>query len=216
MNTNANSNTFYIRIHYTISGGRSVFPPILWTVLTSLRNITNHCVALQLFDFPPLCNFKCDLKLPAQVDAFVCLFSTIHFLMFLQCTCKRWCIITLVTFVWLHCVSSNVSSNGVHRQLHSYIGCICVIFSIVCFQMCPQIACLWRSIVTLVAFLLFFNVLFQMCPQTVCPRWSIVTLVAFVWFFSAMYFQMCPQIACPKIGIFIFDCIRLAFSSVCF
>ena len=53
----------------------------------------------------------------------------------------------------------------------------------VCFQMCPQVVCMWRCIVTLVALVgLFSNVRFQMSPQIACMRRSIVTLVvAFVW-----------------------------------
>ena len=52
----------------------------------------------------------------------------------------------------------------------------------VCFQMCPQIACLRRSIVALVAFVWFFSTVpFQMYPQSACLWGCIVTLVAFVW-----------------------------------
>ena len=62
--------------------------------------------------------------------------------------------------------------------------------------MFPQIACLRRGIVTLVAFVrLFSTVCFQMCPQFVCPRWCEVTLVAFVLIFPTVRFQMCPQMA---------------------
>ena len=52
---------------------------------------------------------------------------------------------------FLHCMFSDVSSNSLQEKRHSRIGCICVTFSTVCFQMSPQIACERRGIVTLVA-----------------------------------------------------------------
>ena len=62
------------------------------------------------------------------------------------------------------------------------------------FQMCPQIAYLRRSIVTLVAFVwLFSTVHFQMFSQIACMSRGIVALVAFVGLFSTVRFQMCPQ-----------------------
>ena len=68
--------------------------------------------------------------------------------------------------------------------------------------MSPQIACIVRSILTLVAFLwLFSTVCFQMCPQFTYPRGCIVTLVAFVWLFSTVLFQMSPQMASMRRGI---------------
>ena len=61
------------------------------------------------------------------------------------------------------------------------VGCICLIFSTVCFQMCPQIACIRGCIVTLVAFVCLFSAVdFQMCPQCACIRGCIVTLVTLV------------------------------------
>ena len=56
------------------------------------------------------------------------------------------------------------------------------LFSTVHFQMCPQMMCIWRSIVTLVAFVwLFSRMCFQMCLQIAPPRGGIFTLVAFIW-----------------------------------
>ena len=76
------------------------------------------------------------------------------------------------------------------------------LFSTVRFQMSPQISCLRRCIVALVAFVwLFSSVRFQMSPQITCLRRRIVTLVSFVWLFSTVRFQMCPQIACVHIHI---------------
>ena len=73
--------------------------------------------------------------------------------------------------------------------------------SSVLLQMSPQITCVGRRIVTLVAFIwLFSTVCCQMSPQTVCPSGCIVTVVAFVWLFSTMGFQMSPQISCPRRG----------------
>ena len=65
--------------------------------------------------------------------------------------------------------------------------------------MSPQITCLWRCKVTLVAFVWFFpTVCLQMYPQMNCLRGCIVTLVAFVWLFPTVDFQMSPQIACLR------------------
>ena len=52
---------------------------------------------------------------------------------------------------FLHCAFSNVSSNCLSEMMQNHIGCICLTFSTVSFQMCPQMACLRRCIVTLVA-----------------------------------------------------------------
>ena len=38
-----------------------------------------------------------------------------------------------------------------------------------------------------------------MCPQIACLRRGIVALVAFVWLFSTVNFQMFPQIACMRL-----------------
>ena len=77
--------------------------------------------------------------------------------------------------------------------------------------MYPQIACLRRGIITLVAFFhhcafskkmhthigcicsTFSSVRFEMFPQIACLRRCIVTLVAFVWLFSTVIFKMNHQ-----------------------
>ena len=94
------------------------------------------------------------------------------------------------------------------------------LFPAVCFQMCPQIACLRRGIITLVAFVWLFS---AMCFQMACLRWGKVTLilaflhcvflsvysncvsvrmqshlVTFVWLFSTVCFQMSPEMACHR------------------
>ena len=62
--------------------------------------------------------------------------------------------------------------------------------------MCPQIVCLRRCIITLIAFVwLFSAVHFQMSPQIASLRGRIVTLLAFVWLFFTVRFKMNPQIA---------------------
>ena len=134
-----------------------------------------------LFDFSPLCIFKCVLKSPAWTDAkshrlhLFDFFSTVHLQMCPQTVCHRGRKITLVAFVWL--------------------------FSTVHFQMCPQTVCPRGRIITLVAFVgLFSTVLFQVCPQCTWNRAGIVTLVAFVWLFSTVRFQMCPQMTCMRRG----------------
>ena len=66
---------------------------------------------------------------------------------------KRHSCICCICLTFLHCVLSNVSSKSLDLKRQSHIiGCICSNFSTVRFQMCPQIACLRRGIVTLVAF----------------------------------------------------------------
>ena len=77
-------------------------------------------------------------------------------------------------FSFLHCASSYVSSKNFGQSRQSYIGCTC---SSVCFQMSPQIACLRKGKVTLVAFVRRFStVRFQMFPQIACMRRGIVIL----------------------------------------
>ena len=110
-----------------------------------------------------------------------------------------------ICLVFLHCAFSNVSSNRLPEKMHSRIGCIHMtyisvrfqiwrskvalvafvwLFSTVCFQMSPQIACLGRSKVTLVAFLSIVH--FQKYTWNVCFSGEIVALMAFVWFLSAI------------------------------
>ena len=141
--------------------------------------------------------------------AFVCLFTVMcHFKCFLNCLHKRKKSHDgYICRPFLHRVSSNHQPDK--RQSH--IGRICstvrfqmcpqiecmgrgiVTFFTVCFQMCPQIACIRGCIVTLVASIrLFSSVCFQMCSQMACLGGCIVTLVAFVWLFSSVRFQMCP------------------------
>ena len=45
---------------------------------------------------------------------------------------------------------------------------------------------------------LFSDVCFQMYPQIACPIEGKFTLIAFVWLFSTVLFQMFPQINCLK------------------
>ena len=73
------------------------------------------------------------------------------------------------------------------------------LFPAVRFQMSPQMACIKRGIVALIAFLwLFSTVYFQMCLQTPCMGGCKVTFIAFVWLFPSVRFQMFPQIACLR------------------
>ena len=68
-----------------------------------------------------------------------------------------------------HGAFSNVSSNCLPENRHSHIGCICLTFP---------------------------TVRFQMCFQNVCTRCCIITLVAFIWPFSSVCFSMSVQSAC--------------------
>ena len=90
--------------------------------------------------FVSVCVFKCFFKLPAWEEAydivtlvaFVWLFSTVCFQMFLQIACLRRALVTLVAFVW---VPSNVG----------HIDCMCLTFSTVHFQMFPEKDCFLKS-----------------------------------------------------------------------
>ena len=102
-----------------------------------------------LFGFSALCILICLLKSPASLN---------H----IDCIC----------FTFLHCVFSNGSSNRLPEKMHSRIGCIHMTYISVRFQ-------IWRSKVALVAFVwLFSTVCFQMSPQIACLGRSKVTLVA--------------------------------------
>ena len=87
--------------------------------------------------------------------AFERLFTWGSFQMFSQIACMNRCKVTngcICTFF------STVSSNCLPEQMQSHIDCICMLFSRVSFQMCPQIACLYRCKVALVAFVQLFSV----------------------------------------------------------
>ena len=103
---------------------------------------------------------------------------------------KRGKVTLAALFTFPFCAFSNASSYCQPQKRHSHIGCTCWLFSTVRFQMPPQMACLRRGIITLVALIwLFSTVHFQMCPQIAWIRWCIVTLVAFVWFFPLCVFK---------------------------
>ena len=68
----------------------------------------------------------------------------------------------------------------------SHIGCIFVFFSRVSFQMCSQIACLYRCKVALVAFVCFFNCLLKLSAQTDAKS-HLLHLYAFLkWLFKCV------------------------------
>ena len=68
-----------------------------------------------LFDFSPLCVFKCYLKSPAQEEG-----------KHISCIC--------LTF--LHCAFSNVASNRLHKKRHNHINYICFHFFLQCIFKC--------------------------------------------------------------------------------
>ena len=90
----------------------------------------------------PLCVFRCVFKLPVPTDA------KSH---------------------WLHLFDFStlcVSSKSLDLKRQSHIGCICLNFSTVHFQMCPQIACPNKFKFRSVALVwLFYTVRLQMFPQ---------------------------------------------------
>jgi len=65
--------------------------------------------------------------------------------------------VSSIFFTFLHCAFSNVSSNSLDLNRKSHIGCICLNFSTVRFQMWPQIACQNICKVTSVAFFTFLQ-----------------------------------------------------------
>ena len=68
-----------------------------------------------------------------------------------------YCIVRLVEFLWLHCVFSNVSSNGRLERMHSHIGCIFFYFSPLCIFKCILRPLASADAVTLVAFFRLFS-----------------------------------------------------------
>ena len=101
--------------------------------------------------------------------AFERLFTWGSFQMFSQIACMNRCKVTngcICTFF------STVSSNCLPEQMQSRIDCICMLFSRVSFQMCPQIACLYRCKVALVAFVCFFKCLLKLTfPTAAKSHW---------------------------------------------
>ena len=67
---------------------------------------SNTVTLVALFDFSPLCVFKCLMKLRQMWHSYI------------GCTCS--------TFP--HCVFSNASSNCLPERMQSHIGCICLAF----------------------------------------------------------------------------------------
>ena len=108
-------------------------------------------------------------KYGVTLVTFVWLFSIECFQMSPQIACMRKCTVTLVAFICLfaivrfqmygifvglffHCALSNVSSNCLHEKYIVTLVTFVWLFSIECFQMSPQIACMRKCTVTLVAF----------------------------------------------------------------
>ena len=123
-------------------------------------------------------------------------------------------------FTWLHlfhfspqCIIKCVPMRGCKI---TQVAFVCL-FSIVCFRMCPQIACMRRCIITQVAFVwLFSSVPFQMCLQIACPRGCKITEIAFVCLFSTMGFQMFPRWTWSRAGILTLVAFNCLFSTVHF
>ena len=112
------------------------------------------------------------------------------------------CIVTLVTYVWLFCMLSNVSYNPMPERMNIARTATLVNFfllSAVCFLKCPQIACPIRYLITLVAVIPLFSstVCCQMPVQPNCIRGCKITFVAFVCLFSTVCLHISPQMACP-------------------
>ena len=73
--------------------------------------------------------------------------------------------------VFLHSGFSNVLSNCLGQRMHNHTGCIGLFFSTVSFKMLTQRAWIRAGKVTLAAFVwLFSTMCFQMRPQIACLR----------------------------------------------
>ena len=122
--------------------------------------------------------------------AFVWLISTVCFQMSPQIACLRRCIVTLVAFVWLfsNVCFRNEPSNCIFEKMPVTPVAIIVFVSTLC------IVTPW-----LLLFFLFSTVYFQMTPQITCLTRCIVALVAFFFFFFYCCFQLSPQFACLRI-----------------
>ena len=115
--------------------------------------------SVAFFDFSTLCVFKCFLKELGSEKAkshwlnlfeFPPLFLSKRF--FKELGSKQAKSHWLHLFEFFHCAFSNVSSNCLSEHMQSHIGSIFLLFYTVRFQMFPQIACMIRGVVTLVAF----------------------------------------------------------------
>ena len=120
-------------LHYYIDRLYSSFFPLMFSNVSSnhsLEIIYSHigCICLIFLH----CGF---LNAPSN-----CLHERMH---------NR---IGCICLTFLHCAFSNVFSNGLPEKRHSHIGYIFLLFATVRFQMCSQIACAKRSIVTQAAF----------------------------------------------------------------
>ena len=114
---------------------------------------------LHLNDFSPERVFRCSLKSPAWIDGKLQLVVLVRFFQLSpQIVCLNWCKVTFFAFL---CFSPEwvwVSSICWPVQMQSCIDGICILFLQSEFE-CPQIACLYRCKVTLIAFERFFTFL---------------------------------------------------------
>ena len=128
-----------------------------------------------------------------------------------------------ICLVLFHCAFSSVFSNCQFEKKQNCIALVVVVwlFSSVCFQMRPQMACPRRCIVTLATFVwLFPTVSFQMCPQIGCLNRCKVALIALVCFSPEWVFKCvlklptCKDLKSHWLHIFGFSPLRCEFSNV--
>ena len=110
-------------------------------------------------DFSPEGVFRCSLKSPAWIDGKLQMVALVRFFQLSpQIVCLNWCKVTFFAFL---CFSPEwvwVSSICLPVHMQSRIDGICTLFLQSEFE-CPQIACLYRCKVTLIAFERFFTFL---------------------------------------------------------
>ena len=129
--------------------------------------------------FPIGCIFWTYLHCAFSNESSNCLFEKMHShtgcicLTFLQCLFSKW---ALKLHIW-----EDASHTSCNHCIRSSTLCIVTpwlllffLFSTVYFQMTPQITCLTRCIVALVA---FFYCCFQLSPQFACLRICLVTAI---------------------------------------
>ena len=130
-----------------------------------------------------------------------------------------WCVLTLVAFVLLF----SIVCFQMFPQIVCRKGVIITpvafvwLFTTVCFHMPIQSACIGGCIITLFALVrLFSTVCFQVFLQMACLKECIVTLIALVWLFATVCFQMSPKITYQKGYIFTMVTFVCLFYTLCF
>ena len=127
-----------------------------------------------------------------------------------------------ICWTFLHCVSSNVSSNGLPDKRHCYIGCICLTFLHYVFSNAPS-NCLLKNIHShtgCICLIFHHCVLSNVSSYCLPERMQSHTGCIFLLCFTVC-FQMFHQAVCPELegciftlGAFAKSSLHCAFSNV--